>query len=90
MSKPHGFKLDLTNKLSLKDPGKNMALANLTIYYTWKNIKSEYNNNKFIASFSLFSKLQKSQNVLGNGWLFYVVGDILLKVLKKENILFIC
>ena len=24
-----------------------MALANLTIYYTWKNIKSEYNNNKF-------------------------------------------
>ena len=24
-----------------------MALANLNIYYTWKNIKSEYNNNKF-------------------------------------------
>ena len=24
-----------------------MALANLSIYYTWKNIKSEYNNNKF-------------------------------------------
>ena len=24
-----------------------MDLANLTIYYTWKNIKSEYNNNKF-------------------------------------------
>ena len=23
-----------------------MALANLSIYYTWKNIKSEYNNNK--------------------------------------------
>ena len=26
---------------------KNMVLANLSIYYTWKNIKSEYNNNKF-------------------------------------------
>ena len=27
-----------------------MALANLSIYYTWKNIKSEYNNNKFKLS----------------------------------------
>ena len=24
-----------------------MALTNLSIYYTWKNIKSEYRNNKF-------------------------------------------
>ena len=45
-SKPHRFKLDLTDKLNLKDTQKNMALANLSIYYTWKNIKSEYNNNK--------------------------------------------
>ena len=27
-----------------------MALANLSIYYTWENIKSEYNNNKFEIS----------------------------------------
>ena len=27
-----------------------MALANLSIYYTWKNIKSTYNNNKFKIS----------------------------------------
>ena len=27
-----------------------MALANLSIYYTWKNIKAEYNNNKFKTS----------------------------------------
>ena len=27
-----------------------MTLANLNIYYTWKNIKSEYNNNKFKIS----------------------------------------
>ena len=39
-----------TDKLNLKDPNKNMALANLSIYYTWKNIKSEYNNNKFKMS----------------------------------------
>ena len=40
----------LTNKLNLKNPKKNMALANLSIYYTWKNIKSEYKNNKFKIS----------------------------------------
>ena len=41
------FKLDLTDKINLKDPKKNMTLANLSIYYTWKNINSEYNDNKF-------------------------------------------
>ena len=49
-SESHRFKLDLTDKLNLKDPKKNMALANLSIYYTWKNIKSEYNNNKLISA----------------------------------------
>ena len=27
-----------------------MALGNLNIYYTWKNIKSTYNSNKFKIS----------------------------------------
>ena len=49
-SESHRFKLDLTDKLNLKNPNKNMALANLSIYYTWKNIKSNYNNNKFKIS----------------------------------------
>ena len=49
-NEPHRFKLDLTDKLNLKNPNKNMALANLSIYYTWKNIKSEYKNNKFKIS----------------------------------------
>ena len=49
-NEPHRFKLDSTDKLNLKNPNKNMALANLGIYYTWKNIKSEYNSNKFKLS----------------------------------------
>ena len=49
-NEPHRFKLDLTDKLNLKNPNKNMALANFSIYYTWKNIKSEYKNNKFKIS----------------------------------------
>ena len=38
-SEPDRFKLDLTDKINLKNPNKNMALTNLSIYYTWKNIK---------------------------------------------------
>ena len=44
------FMYQFTDRLNLKSPNKNMALANLSIYYTWKNIKSEYNNNKFKIS----------------------------------------
>ena len=33
------FTLSLADKLNLKGTSKNMALANLSIYYTWKNIK---------------------------------------------------
>ena len=36
-----------TDKLNLKNPNKNIPLANLSIYYTWNNNRSEYNNNKF-------------------------------------------
>ena len=45
-NEPNRFKYDLIEKLDLKNPNKNMALVNLSIYYTWKNVKSTYNNNK--------------------------------------------
>ena len=44
------FVYNFTDKLNLKNPNKNIALANLSIYYTWKNAKSDYNNNKFKIS----------------------------------------
>ena len=49
-SEPNRFKLNLSDKLNLKNPNKNMALTNLSIYYTWKNIKSEYKTNKLKIS----------------------------------------
>ena len=49
-SKPHILKLKLTTKLDLRIGEKVIALFNLSIYYTWKNIKSSYNNNKFKTS----------------------------------------
>ena len=45
------FIYQFTDTLNLKTPNKkNIRLINLSIYYTWKNIKSAYNNNKFKIS----------------------------------------
>ena len=38
-SKPHVLILKLTDKVDLRRGEKNIALSNLSIYYTWKNIK---------------------------------------------------
>ena len=48
--KPHVLILKLLNKLDLRIGEKIIALSNLSIYYTWKNIKSSYENNKFKIS----------------------------------------
>ena len=48
--KPHVLILKLINKLDLRFGKKVIALSNLSIYYTWKNIKSSCNNNKFKIS----------------------------------------
>ena len=45
-SEYHVLVLKLTDKLDLRRGQKGVALSNLSIYYTWKNMKSSYNNNK--------------------------------------------
>ena len=69
-NEPHKFRLSLSDKLNLKNPNKNIALGNLSIYYTWKNIKSTYNNNK--------CKFSAPTWIL----LIYLVVHILLQTLK--------
>ena len=54
-NEPHRFRLSLADKLKLEKPSKNMALANSSIYYKWKNIKSAYNNDKFKISASAWN-----------------------------------
>ena len=49
-SEYHVLVLKLTDKLDLRRGQKNVALSNLSIYHTWKNIKSSYNNNRFKIS----------------------------------------
>ena len=47
--------LKLTDKLDQRIGEKSIALSNLSIYFTWKNIKSSYNNNKFKISASTWN-----------------------------------
>ena len=49
-NEPHRFRLSLADKRNLKNLNKNIALGNLSIYFTWKSIKSAYSNNNFKIS----------------------------------------
>ena len=46
-SDPHRLLLNLKDKIDLKRKDKHIALSNLSIYYTWKDIKISYKNDKF-------------------------------------------
>ena len=54
--KPHILKLKLTDKINLRLDKKVFALSNLSIYYTWNNIKSSYSNSKFKISASTWNE----------------------------------
>ena len=85
-SEPHILKLKLTDKLYLRIGEKVIALSNLNIYYTWKNIKSLYNNNKFKISTPTWNE----EFTLSDG--SYSVSDIqdyfeyILKSIEKIQI----
>ena len=49
-SDPHRVLLKVTDKIDLRGKNKYIALSNLSIYYTWKNIKKSYKNNGFKIS----------------------------------------
>ena len=71
---PHRFRLTLADKLNLKDPNKNTALANLSMHCTWKNIKSKIIN---ITTINVKSLLQ-----IGMIILFSLMDQILFQVFK--------
>ena len=76
--------LDLTDKLNLKNPKKDMALANLSIYYTWKNIKTEYSNNKFRISASTWNETFDLPDV---SYSIADIQDYFELIIKKHEIL---
>ena len=45
-NKPHKIVLNLSQRLDLVSSDIHVVLKNLSIYYTWKNIKKQYKNYK--------------------------------------------
>ena len=45
-NEPNKFVLNMLQRLDWKSSNKNVALQNLSTYYTWKNIRKQYKNNK--------------------------------------------
>ena len=56
-SEPYILTLKLTDKLDLRTGNKTIALSNLSIYYTWKNIKTSRNNIKFKILFPTWNDI---------------------------------
>ena len=81
-SELHWFKLDLTDKLDLKDSKRNMVLANLSIYYTWKNVKSEYNNNNVKISAPTWND---TFDLLDGSYSVSDIQDYFEFIIKKHN-----
>ena len=84
----HRFRLSLADKLNLKDPSKNMALANLSVYYTWRNIKSAHNNNKFKVFAPTLAEnppVQIYPNKIKNRIVFKVKTGCKLELLSSET-----
>ena len=81
-SEYHVLAFKLTDKLDLRRDQKSVALLNLSIYYTWKNIKSSYNNNKFKISAPTWS----DEFELPNGsYSISVTQDYFEHILKKQS-----
>ena len=76
------FIYQFTDKLNLKNHYKNMAITNLSIYYkyyTWKNIKSEYNNNKFLLQFGMMNLICLMDPIL------FLIYKIILNISSKNK-----
>ena len=82
-NKPHIFKLDLADKPNLENPNKNMALANLSIYQTWKNIKSKHRNNKF----KITAPILYTFDLLGGSYFIADIQDYFEFIIKKHETL---
>ena len=78
-SKSYILVLKLTNELDLRIGEKTVALSNLSIYYTWRNIKSSYNNNKFKISTPTWNDKFELPDGL------YSVSDCFEYILKKQR-----
>ena len=76
--------LNLTDKINLKRSDKFFALSNLSIYYTWKNIKKSCKNKKFKMSAPTWNKeIKLPDHILYQ--LFKINLNISLKALREKT-----
>ena len=81
-SKPHVSKLKLTSKLHLRIDEKVIALSNLSVYYTWRNIKSSNRNNKFKISVPTWND---EFEIPGGSYSVSDIQDYFKYILKKHG-----
>ena len=80
-SEPHRFRLYFTDKLDLRR-SKTVALVNLSIYYTWENKKSRYENNEFKISGSTWSE---TFDLPDGSYKISDIQDYFLKMIQKHK-----
>ena len=80
-SEYHVLLLNLTNKIDLRSE-KTITLSNLSIYYTWKNIKSSYNNNQFKISAPMWNE---EFNLPDGSYSISDIQDYFQYILKKHS-----
>ena len=80
-SDPQTLLLNLTNKTGLRRKYKYIALSILSIYYTWKNIKKSYENNKFNIQ---LQHGMKNLNYLMDH-ILYQIFKIILKIYQEST-----
>ena len=81
-SEHHVLVFKLNDKLDLTRGQKIVALSNLSIYYTWKNVKSSYNNNKFKISAPTWSE---EFELLDGSYSVSDIQDYFVYILKKHS-----
>ena len=79
-SEYHALVLKPSDKLDLRRGQKTVALSNLSIYYTWKNIKSSYNNNKYLLQRGVKNLNYQMDHIQ------YQIFKIVLNIFKKNTV----
>ena len=82
-SEYHVKLLKIADKLDLRRDQKSVALSNLSIYYTWRNIKSSYKNNKFKISAPTRSDEFELPDGSYSNQIFKIILSIFLKNIVK-------
>ena len=84
MDEPHKFFLYLSQRLDLRNLNKHVALQNVSVYYTWKNIRKQYKSNKLKIIASTWNDEFELPSGSYSVWYFQ---DYIKYIIKKHETL---